>query len=152
MWPASLQKHFTFTSKLSDLLNADRASLFVLDGDELVLTVTEDLEDLGHVVVPIGTGIAGTVAMTGVTIRIDDAYSDSRFNQEVDRQTGYLTKSILCLPIKNRDGNVFAVAQLLNRRDEQPFDARDERRFKSFIESLGVILETQLGLGEQFDD
>jgi putative ABC transport system ATP-binding protein len=143
---------FAFTRKLADLLNADRASLFVVDGDELALTVTEDMQDLGDVRFPVGTGIAGTVALTGISIRIDDAYEDSRFNREVDRQTGYRTRSILCLPIKNRDGRVFAVAQLLNRRDEKPFDDKDERRFANFIESIGVILETQLGLGGPRDE
>ena len=44
-------------------------------------------------------------------------------------------------------GEVFAVAQLLNRKDGQPFDENDERRFSSFMQSIGVIFETQLGLG-----
>jgi hypothetical protein len=51
--------------------------------------------------------------------------------------------------VKNRDGQVFAVAQLLNRRDGSPFDARDEERFSAFIQSIGVIFETQLGLAEK---
>jgi hypothetical protein len=43
---------------------------------------------------------------------------------------------------------VFAVAQLLNRRDGKPFDSLDEERFATFIQSIGVIFETQLGLAE----
>jgi hypothetical protein len=54
----------------------------------------------------------------------------------------------LCLPVKNREGRVFAVAQLLNRRDGKPFDSLDEERFATFIQSIGVIFETQLGLAE----
>jgi len=140
---------FAFTRKLGGLLNAERSSLFLVEGDFLVIKVAENLTELGEIRFPVGTGIAGTVAETGQTIRIEDAYEDDRFNPEVDRQTGFRTRSILCLPIKNREGKVFAVAQLLNRRDGKPFDKSDEQRFATFIQSIGVIFETQLGLAEQ---
>lgn len=133
---------FAFTRKLAQLLDADRASLFLIRGDQLELAVAENLEELGPVRFPVGTGIAGTVAKTGETIRIDDAYADPRFNQEVDRQTGYRTRSLLTLPVKDRNGRIFAVAQLLNRRDGQPFSAGDEQRFAGFSESIGIIFET----------
>lgn len=138
------QSLFAFTSRLCGILNADRVSLFEVDADELVLVVADDMEQLGEIRFPIGIGIAGTVAQSGEPIRIDDAYADSRFNQGVDRQTGYHTKSILCLPLKNRHDKVFAVAQLLNRLDDRPFDDEDERQFTGFMASIGLILETQL--------
>ena len=137
---------FAFTHKLAVLLNADRASLFLVDGDELVLKVADKLNEMGEIRIPKGSGIAGAVAQSGEALRIDDAYADPRFNRDVDRQTGYTTRSILSLPIKNQAGEVFAVAQLLNRRDGQPFDAHDEERFAEFIRSIGVIFETQQGL------
>ena len=139
---------FAFTSKLGQLLNAERSSLFLVEGDFLVLKVAEHVEEMGEIRFPVGSGIAGTVAQTGESIRIDDAYADPRFNQDVDRQTGFRTRSLLTLPVKNREGKVFAVAQLLNRRDGQPFTGEDEARFASFIQSIGVIFETQLGLTE----
>ena len=139
---------FAFTRKLGGLLNAERSSLFLVEGDFLVLKVAENLQELGEIRFPIGSGIAGAVAQTGQTIRIDDAYADPRFNRDVDRQTGFRTRSILSLPVKNRDGKVFAVAQLLNRRDGKPFDSLDEERFSTFIQSIGIIFETQLGLAE----
>jgi adenylate cyclase len=137
---------FAFTRKLGGLLNAERSSLFLVEGDFLVLKVAEQLLEMGEIRFPVGTGIAGLVAQTGEAIRIDDAYADPRFNRDVDRQTGFHTRSILCLPVKNQEGKVFAVAQLLNREDGKPFDASDEQRFASFIQSIGVIFETQLGL------
>jgi len=140
---------FAFTRKLGGLLNAERSSLFLVEGDFLVLKVADNLQELGEIRFPVGTGIAGTVAQSGRSIRIDDAYADRRFNREVDRHSGFRTRSILCLPIKNREGKVFAVAQLLNRRDGEPFDDLDEARFATFIQSIGVIFETQLGLAEQ---
>jgi len=126
----------------------ERSSLFLVKHEHghLELKVAENLDDLGSIRIPIGKGIAGAVAQTGQAIRIDDAYADSRFNPEVDRQTGYRTRSIISLPIMNQAGEVFAVAQLLNRKDGQPFGAGDEQKFTQFIESIGIIFETLEGL------
>jgi len=140
---------FAFTRKLAQLLDADRASLFLREGDELVLKVAEHIQEMGEIRIPVGSGIAGAVAQSGEAIRIDDAYANPRFNRDVDRQTGYTTRSILSLPVKNMDGEVFAVAQLLNRRDGQPFDEHDEQRFSEFLQSLGVIFETQLDISRR---
>ena len=63
-------------------------------------------------------------------VRVADAYEDPRFNRDVDLQTGFRTRSVLCLPLHDRAGNVFAVTQLLNRRDGQPFDENDERALR----------------------
>ena len=140
---------FAFTRKLAQLLDADRASLFLVEDDELVLKVAEHLDEMGEIRIPLGSGIAGAVAQSGAAIRIDDAYADPRFNRDVDKRTGYTTRSILSLPVKDMDGEVFAVAQLLNRRDGQPFDAEDEQRFAEFVQSLGVIFETQLDMSRR---
>jgi putative ABC transport system ATP-binding protein len=139
---------FAFTRKLRQLLNAERSSLFLVLQKQgfLELKVAENLDELGPIRIPIGTGIAGAVAESGQPIRIDDAYADSRFNPAVDKQTGFRTRSIISLPIKNQKGEVFAVAQLLNRKDGLPFAAADEQRFAHFIESIGVIFETLEGL------
>jgi GAF domain-containing protein len=131
-----------FTHKLSQLLNAERSSLFLVENDTLLLKVARDLQDGAEIRIPIGSGIAGAAAQSGQIINIPDAYADARFNPDVDRKTGFRTHSILSLPIKNQRGEVFAVAQLLNRRDGRPFDQNDENRFGSFIESIGVIFET----------
>jgi len=135
---------FAFTCRLGQLLDAERASLFVVEPetDSLVMRVAEDLPEGQSVKIPMGQGIAGAVAKSGHPVRVDDAYADPRFNPEVDRRSGFQTRSILCLPVKNRSGDVFAVAQLLNRRDGNPFEAADEKRFAEFVDSLGVLLET----------
>lgn len=135
-----------FTHKLGQLLNAERSSLFLVKDDHLLLKIAQDIDPENPIRIPQGSGIAGAVALSGQLINIPDAYADGRFNADVDAKTGYRTRSILCLPIKARDGRVFAVAQLLNRRDGQPFDLHDEARFAGFIDSIGVILETLEGL------
>ncbi len=64
---------------------------------------------------PLGRGIAGYVAKTGEIVNIPDAYTDPRFNPEVDQQTGFHTRNILCLPIRNKAGKIVAALQLLNK-------------------------------------
>lgn len=137
------QDLFAFTRKLGQMLNADRSSLFIVDNKTrtLWLRITEDLPDK-EIRIPIGSGIAGAVAASGESIRVDDAYRDARFNPEIDKKLGFRTRSILCLPVKNLDGKVFAVAQLLNRKDGKPFDDRDEARYQEFLASIGVVLQT----------
>ena len=63
---------------------------------------------------PVGTGIAGFVAETGETLNVHDVYKDPRFNASIDQQTGYNTKSILCMPICIR-GQVIGVIQMINK-------------------------------------
>ena len=133
-----------FTRRVSELLDAERASLFLVDRrrGELVLRVAQDVEKGDSVRIPLASGIAGVAATSGQPVRVADAYQDPRFNRDVDLRTGFRTRSVLCLPLHDRSGEVFAVTQLLNRRDGQPFDAADEKRYADFAASLGVLLES----------
>jgi len=137
-----------FTRRVGDLLNAERASLFLVDHEQqqLVLKVSQDAPRGGAIRIPLASGIAGTAATTGRAVRVADAYADPRFNPEVDRTTNFRTRSVLCLPLHDTSGEVFAVTQLLNRRDGQPFDENDERRFAEFAASLGILLESLVGM------
>ena len=64
---------------------------------------------------PIGKGIAGFVADTAQILNIRRAYEDERFNPAIDEQTGYKTRSILCMPIHIR-GTVIGVIQMINKK------------------------------------
>lgn len=134
-----------FTRKLGQLLDAERASLFLVDPErqELWLTIAQEAEQsVTELRIPMSAGVAGHVARTGETARVDDAYADPRFDQKMDRETGFRTRSILSVPLKSTRGDVFAVSQLLNRRDGKPFDAADEQRFTEFLRPIAVMLET----------
>ena len=137
------QSLFAITRKLAQLLNAERSSLFLVDRptQTLLLRVTEGLAERQEIRIPIGSGIAGAVAASGKAERIVDAYQDPRFNPDVDKMFGYHTRSILCLPMFDRRGEVFAVAQLLNRRDGQAFSEADERRMAELLASISRIFE-----------
>jgi len=106
------------------LLEAERATVFLLDVKRRQLWSKVAL-GTDAIRVPLGRGIAGTVAATGKSLNIPDAYRDGRFNPEVDRQTGYHTRSMLTVPMKNNHGEVIGVFQVLNRK-KGGFDQRDE--------------------------
>jgi putative ABC transport system ATP-binding protein len=137
------QALFAITRKLAQLLNAERSSLFLVEhsSQTLLLRVTEGLQGRKDIRIPIGSGVAGAVARSGRSERVADAYQDARFNPEVDKLFNYQTRSILCLPLFDKAGQVFAVAQVLNRRDGEPFSAADEQRIEGFLSTIGLILE-----------
>jgi adenylate cyclase len=129
-------------SAASDLLDADRSTLFVYDPktDELWSRYAAGL-DSGEIRVPAQGGIAGAVFITGKPENIADAYADPRFNQDADRRTGYRTRNILCMPILNKAGARIGVTQVLNKKNDTSFTAKDESRLRAFTAQIAVSLE-----------
>ncbi len=129
-------------SVASDLLDAERATLFVYDAktDELWSRYAAGLHS-GEIRIPSHAGIAGTVFTTGVTENIPDVYADARFDQSVDRATGYRTRSILCMPIVNNAGARIGVTEVLNKKGSAAFSTRDEARLGAFTAQIAVSLE-----------
>jgi adenylate cyclase len=80
---------------------------------------------------PLNVGVAGHCAMSGEPVNIPEAYKDPRFNPEVDRQTGYVTKNILCIPIKNIEGKIVGVTQMINKAEGR-FGPDDEKLLEAF--------------------
>src|SRR6516162_6381256 len=97
-----------------EALDAERATLFLHDADagELFSRVAHG-EGVSEIRMSQNVGIAGSVFGSGVGEIIHDAYQDARFNLEVDRRTGYRTRSILCAPLRNRADQVIGVTQVL---------------------------------------
>ncbi|MGK0172268.1 MAG: adenylate cyclase, partial [Gammaproteobacteria bacterium] len=125
----------------TDVLEAERSSLFLHDEltDELWTKVAEGLD--AHVIrIPSDVGLAGSVFSSGEVVNIPDAYADPRFNPEVDKRTGFRTRSILCMPIVNKEGHRLGVIQVLNRR-AGPFGKRDERRLQALTAQAAVALD-----------
>jgi len=109
------------------LLDVDRGTVYLIDEkrNELWSLIFKGPEQI-KIKLQIGQGIAGYVAATGDTVNIPDAYLDHRFNPDVDKKSGYHTKTILCMPMKNREGKVIGVFQLLNKRSGK-FTIEDEQ-------------------------
>ena len=102
---------------ISEALDADRAALFLYDrdADELFSRVLRG-EGVTEIRMPATAGIAGAVFTAGTAEIIADVYHDPRFNPEIDRQTGYRTRNILCIPLRNREGQAIGVTEVLNKR------------------------------------
>jgi adenylate cyclase len=129
-------------SATCDLLNAERSTLFVYDPktDELWSSFATDV-GAGGIRIPANAGIAGTVFTSGKTANIPDAYADPRFDQSVDKRTGYHTRNILCMPILSKTGARIGVTQVLNKKGTAPFTAKDESRLRAFTAQVAVSLE-----------
>src|SRR4030042_2733687 len=97
------------------VMDADRSSLFLVDQAKKELW-SKIAQGTTEIRLPIGKGIAGAVAKTGEIINIPDAYADKRFNPETDKRTGYRTRSILCVPMKNPEGSIIGVIQVVTQQ------------------------------------
>jgi signal transduction histidine kinase len=127
--------------KACEVMGTDRCTLFLHDPqtDELWSKVALGIE--GEAIrIPSGEGIAGHSFRTGETINLADAYADPRFKKEVDRQTGYRTRSLFCAPIHNRDGKRLGVIQLLNKK-EGVFTGEDETFLHIFANHASIFIE-----------
>ena len=97
------------------VVDADRCTLFILDREQGELWSKVAQGAAHEIRVKLGRGIAGSVAETGQVINIQDAYADSRFNRDVDATTGYRTRTILCVPMRDAQGEDTGVLQALNQ-------------------------------------
>jgi signal transduction histidine kinase len=115
-------------------VSADRGTVYLVDekAGELWSLAAQGV-NMVEIRLPLGKGLAGYVARTGETVNITDAYRDPRFNPEIDHRSGYTTHTVLCMPMRNRDGKIVGVFQLLNKRAGF-FGPEDE----SFIDALSV--------------
>ncbi len=109
-----------------DLVSADRCTVWLIDKKNETLW-SKVAHGVDRIIIPLSAGIAGYVAKTGEGIVINDAYSDPRFDQQVDKETGYHTRNILALPIEDSNGDVMGVYQAINKMDgSRKFTLKDE--------------------------
>ncbi len=126
---------------ISNVMNAERASLFLLDNasGELWSKVAMGLETK-EIRLRMGQGVAGWVAQNNESVNIKNAYSDPRFNKAVDQQTAYQTHSILCGPIKNLMGKPIGVIQAINKIGGT-FSQQDEKLFAVLAHQSAIAVE-----------
>eukprot|EP01138_Halocafeteria_seosinensis_P005938 gb/GECG01006070.1/.p1 GENE.gb/GECG01006070.1/~~gb/GECG01006070.1/.p1 ORF type:complete len:1086 (+),score=132.48 gb/GECG01006070.1/:1-3258(+) len=124
------------------IANPERVSLYLVDNfrQELWLAISRDISGKTF---PMDVGIASSVAREGKTVLIEDAYSDPRFNSDIDKETGFETKQVLCLPISlvSKTGSPIAVLQLLNKTDAPSFTHEDQEAMEAFCYEAAVALK-----------
>ena len=99
-----------------DVLKCDRVSLFIYDkiSDKLILVTAEGL-NRAQIKMDKTKGIVGNCFTECKVIRIEDAYLDDRFNKEIDKQTNYRTKTIICYPLVDKEGECIGVIEAINK-------------------------------------
>ncbi len=128
---------FTITQRTTRVVDADRCTLYLVDNVQRGLFA---MQGEVNIRISMDQGIAGTVATTGKILNIPDAYDHPQFNQAIDKKSGYRTKAILCLPIKNGD-TVIGVLQLINKlEDSGVFTTDDEDVMNVFLSIAGPII------------
>ncbi|HHT9111401.1 MAG TPA: HD domain-containing phosphohydrolase [Candidatus Brocadiaceae bacterium] len=122
-------------------MHADRSTLYLVDRErnELVSFIAQQSE-IKEIRLPLGTGIAGYVAKHDKTVNVEDAYKNPLFNKETDTQTGYRTVTILCAPMRNHDGKIIGVLQVLNKKSGL-FTEYDEWLFNTYAGYAAIAIE-----------
>jgi len=134
----------------TQILDADRATIFIVDRDRAEIWSKVALgTGAGEIRQAVGVGIAGTVAATGETINIADAYEDPRFNPEPDHRTGYRTKTLLTFPMTGQNDRVIGVFQVVNKNGGGAFTTDDEETLSSLGASAAVAVENAQLVAEQ---
>lgn len=138
--------------------HADAGSLYIRQGNSLTFIVAQN-DTLGsrqsaqfneQINLPLNKkSIAGYAAVTGKTLNINNAYhlpndAEYTFHQELDKEHHYRTKSILAVPLKDPDGEIAGVLELINAFDENneviPFPSHLERLVESLASQAAVSI------------
>ena len=124
------------TLKLTD---CDRVTLYTVDNIKGELECRYSDSTVGWRI-PVGKGLAGECAYRNSILNVKDCYADTRFNQQRDKETGYITSTILCVPVQDNLGNVIAVIQAINKNTGM-FSKLDEALLQSIANQSGVTLQ-----------
>jgi len=127
--------------QVTDLMDAERSSLYLVDEarGELWTSIAQG-ENMEEIRLRIGEGVAGWVAGKGKTVNIVDAYQDDRFDPDFDKQTGFRTRSMLCMPVRDPAQKILGVVQVLNKRSGR-FTVEDEELLEALVGQAAVSLE-----------
>src|SRR5580658_270183 len=123
-----------------DLVGADRCSIWLIDSEasQLWTKVAHGVEELR---VPLGYGVVGACIAEKRAIVVNDISTDIHFRGKIDQETGYVTRSLLALPLTVADGNVIGALQVLNKPGG--FDDRDVNLLGLAAAYSASAIETQ---------
>ena len=132
----------TITEETKQAINSDRVTVFMLDKNthELWSKVASGMGQQ-EIRFPAHLGLAGHVAMTGEIINIEDAYNDSRFNKDIDKKTGYRTRTVLCVPMFNLKHEIIGVFQIINKLSGETYTHEDEALLIAIASSAAISIE-----------
>eukprot|EP00744_Colponema_vietnamica_P005880 GILI01008567.1.p1 GENE.GILI01008567.1~~GILI01008567.1.p1 ORF type:complete len:1834 (+),score=502.64 GILI01008567.1:651-5504(+) len=123
------------------VFNCDRASVFLVEKGSLWTVVRGKEGEMVTIRFPVGKGIAGECARTGNLSNIHDAYACPLFNVNIDKQTGYRTRTILAVPIMAENKiDLVGVLQLINKNDSTVFSSEDVELALNFVDLASIAI------------
>jgi signal transduction histidine kinase len=134
----------TVMDRLTGLLDAEAATLFMHDPrtNELWSRVLKG-SSIKELRLPAADGIAGHVFTSGKSLVLGDAYADVRFNPEIDRQSGFRTRSIIAAPLRHVSGRVLGVLEVLHRKVDV-FTPEDRSLVEGVATQIAAVLDNVL--------
>ena len=130
-------------NELVQAIDAERGAIYLLDpktGELYSRVLSADSGGLAEIRLEPGKGIAGHVAITGQALNIQDAYTDPHFQASFDQLTGFTTRSMLTVPMRNPQGEIIGVIQVVNKKGG-PFTGRDERLLTAIAAQAAISIE-----------
>lgn len=126
-------------SRITRVMEADRTTIYLLEGEDTLVSRVAEGAELHEFRIPVGDGLAGWCAQTGQIVNIEDVYRDPRFDPAWDQATGYRTRTMLCAPMRNRSGGRMGVVQCLNKRNGV-FHVEDEAMLSALASQATVAI------------
>lgn len=146
---------FLLTDLGKTLVNSDRASFWFWDKRKHVAWTLAAL-GIDTITIPENTGLVGAAMMGNEILIINNPYEDPRFNPDVDKNSGYVTKSILTMPVTNSEGKVIGAYQAVNKINtdgsEGEFTGEDVKRLSLATAFCGRSLESYVLHNEAIED
>lgn len=142
----SLSVNLDLSSLLNDIklrapkvVEAERCSIFILDEDrgELVLEIPGENRQYR---MPADRGIAGWVVTHGVGQIVNDVEQDKRWYDGIGREADFITRSILCVPMRMKD-KVIGAVQLLNKTEGRLFSEQDMQLLTTLAAQAAIAIE-----------
>lgn len=134
--------------KTIGIMQCERATFFVLDQETRELWSLKAIgEEFKEIRFPSSTGLAGYAACHNEFVHVEEVYKDARFNEEIDRMTGFRTNNIVCAPVHDREGKVIGVVQAINKV-KGPFEEDDVELLKAVASQLNEALQKNTLLSE----
>lgn len=131
--------------KAQEVMHAEASSIFLVNEATRALECEVALGSHGDKVSKIirlakGQGVAGWVWEQGTSLIVPDVSKDQRFYSKADQQSGFQTKSILAVPLENKD-RIIGVAEVINRQDGSEFTDYDLNLFTTFCRQVALAIE-----------
>ena len=146
---------FLLTDLGKALVNSDRASFWFWDKRRHVVWTLAAL-GIDTITIPENSGLVGAAMSGNEILIINDPYNDPRFNPAVDKESGYVTKSILTMPVTNNEGKVIGAYQAVNKINvdgsDGEFTEEDVKRLSLATAFCGRSLESYMLYNEAMED